>query len=209
MSNADRSVITELFGERQLKSFDSLNEMIRKTKGADLSKITAQEIDELFGQYGTDAVKKLSKTIALRTAKEADAKKIADNVILRGIIKGDFSELTPHLFADALVSGNPVKVKQAMAQILKGSPDEIAAVRQEYVSQLFAKYSSGAQLDSTGAGIWNPQRLAADLAGKNGKTLRANMESVLGKKQASEIIAANQVLDAGSVSYTHLRAHET
>ena len=47
-------------------------------------------------------------------------------------------------------------------------------------------------------GIWNPQRLAADLAGKNGKTLRANMESVLGKKQASEIIAANQVLDAGS-----------
>ena len=144
-------------------------------------------------------LKKLSKTIALRTAKEADAKKIADNVILRGIIKGDFSELTPHLFADALVSWpNPVKVKQAMAQILKGSPDEIAAVRQEYVSQLFAKYSSGAQLDSTGAGIWNPQRLAADLAGKNGKTLRANMESVLGKKQASEIIAANQVLDAGS-----------
>jgi hypothetical protein len=198
LSNADRSVITELFGERQLKSFDSLNEMIRKTKGADLSKITAQEIDELFGQYGTDAVKKLSKAIALRTAKEADAKAIADNVILRGIIKGDFSELTPHLFADALVVGNPVKVKQAMAQILKGSPDEIAAVRQEYVSQLFAKYSSGAQLDSTGAGIWNPQRLAADLAGKNGKTLRANMESVLGKKQTSEIIAANQVLDAGS-----------
>ena len=109
LSNADRSVITELFGERQLKSFDSLNEMIRKTKGADLSKITAQEVDELFGQYGTDAVKKLSKAIALRTAKEADAKAIADNVILRGIIKGDFSELTPHLFADALVSGNPVK----------------------------------------------------------------------------------------------------
>ena len=129
---------------------------------------------------------------------QLDAKAIADNVILRGIIKGDFSELTPHLFADALVAGNPVKVKQAMAQILKGSPDEIAAVRQEYVSQFFARYSGGAQLDSTGAGIWNPQRLAADLAGKNGKTLRANMEAVLGKKQASEIIAANQVLDAGS-----------
>jgi hypothetical protein len=198
LSNADRSVMTELFGERQLKSFDSLNEMIRKTKGADLSKITTQEVEELFGQYGTDAVKKLSKTIALRTAKEADAKKIADNVILRGIIKGDFSELTPHLFADALITGNTNKVKQAMSQILKGSPDEIAAVRQEYVSQFFARYSGGAQLDSTGAGIWNPQRLAADLAGKNGKTLRANMEAVLGKKQASEIIAANQVLDAGS-----------
>ena len=99
LSNADRSVITELFGERQLKSFDSLNEMIRKTKGADLSKITAQEIDELFGQYGTDAVKKLSKTIASRTTGQADAKKIADNVILRGIIKGDFFRLTPHLFA--------------------------------------------------------------------------------------------------------------
>ena len=36
LSNADRSVITELFGERQLEVFfDSLNEMIRKTKGAD------------------------------------------------------------------------------------------------------------------------------------------------------------------------------
>ena len=198
LSNTDRSVMTELFGERQLKSFDSLNEMIRKTKGADLSKITAQEVDELFGQYGTDAVKKLSKAIALRTAKEGDAKVIADNVILRGIIKGDFTELTPHLFADALITGNTNKVKQAMTQILKGSPDEIAAVRQEYVSQFFARYSGGAQLDSTGAGIWNPQRLAADLAGKNGKTLRANMESVLGKKQASEIIAANQVLDVGS-----------
>jgi len=198
LSNADRSIITELFGERQLKSFDTLNEIVRKTRGADLSKITTQEIEDLFGQYGTDAVRNLSKTIAARTAKEAEAKKIADNVILRNIIKGDFSELTPHLFADALITGNTNKVRQAMAQIAKGSPDEILAVRQEYISQFFARYSGGAQLDSTGAGIWNPQRFAADLAGKNGKTLRANMEAVLGKKKATEIISANQVLDAAS-----------
>ena len=198
LSNADRGVMRELFGERQLKSFDTLNETIRKTKGADLSKITNQEIEELFGQYGTDAVRSLSKTIAARTVAEAEAKKISDNVILRNIIKGDFSELTPHLFADALITGNTSKVKQAMAQIAKGSPDEILAVRQEYVSQFFARYSGGAQLDSTGAGIWNPQRFAADLAGKNGKTLKANMETVLGKKKATEIIAANQVLEAAS-----------
>ena len=163
-----------------------------------LSKITAQEIDELFGSNTAQMLlKNCLRQLPSEQAKEADAKKIADNVILRGIIKGDFSELTSAFVCRCFSFWqSQFKVKQAMAQILKGSPDEIAAVRQEYVSQLFAKYSSGAQLDSTGegAGIWNPQRLAADLAGKNGKTLRANMESVLGKKQASEIIAANQVL---------------
>jgi len=198
LSQSDRDVISELFGDRRLKSFDILNEMTRKTKGADLSKITTEELDEVFGQYGTDAVKQLSKKIAERTAKEKSAEELAGNVIINGIIRGDFTELTPHLFADALISGNPARVGQAMKQILKGSKDEIAAVRQEYVSQFFAKYSGGAQLDSAGAGIWNPQALAKDLAGKNGKTLRANMESVLGKTQTAEILAANQVLDAGS-----------
>ena len=198
LSQPDRDVIEELFGSRRLKSFDALNEMIRKTKGADMSKVTEADIEELFGQYGTDVAKKLSKKIAERTAKQKRADKIAGNVILNNIVKGNFDELTPHLFADALISGNPTKVKAAMKEIKKGSSEEIAAVRQEYISQFFAKYSGGAQLDSSGAGIWNPQALARDLAGKNGKTIRANMEAVLGKKQASEIIAANQVLDAGS-----------
>ena len=198
LSQSDRDVIEELFGARRLKSFDALNEMIRKTKGADLSKVTEADIEELFGQYGADVANKISKKIAERTAKQARADKIAGNVILNNIVKGNFDELTPHLFADALISSNPTKVKAAMKEIMKGSPEEISAVRQEYISQFFAKYSGGAQLDSTGAGIWNPQALAKDLAGKNGKTIRANMEAVLGKKQASEIIAANQVLDAGS-----------
>jgi hypothetical protein len=198
LSQSDRDVISELFGASRLKSFDTLNEMVRKTKNADLSKITKEELDEVFGQYGTDAVRKLSKKIADRTAKETEAKTLANNVIINGIIRGDFTELTPQLFADALVSGNPAKVRQAMQQILKGSKDEVAAVRQEYVSQFFAKYSGGAQLDSLGAGIWNPQALARDLLGKNGKTIKTNMETVLGKQTTSEILAANQVLDAGS-----------
>lgn len=198
LSQGDRDVIEELFGSGRLKAFDNLNEIIKKTKGADLSKITKEELDELFGTLGTDKVNALSKKIALRTSKQNEADEIAGNVILNGIIRGDFTELTPHLFADAMVSGNPAKVKRAMSEILKGSTDEIAAVRQEYVSQFFAKYSGGAQLDSAGAGIWNPQKLARDLAGKNGKTLKANMESVLGKKMANEILAANKVLDAGS-----------
>ena len=198
LSQSDRDVVAELFGGSRLKSFDTLNEIVRRTKGADLSKVTKEELEEVLSGLGTDAVKSISRKIAARTAKETRAKELADNVIIGGIIRGDFTELTPHLFADALIKGNPAKVKQAMSQILKGSDDEIASVRQEYVSQFFAKYSGGAQLDSAGAGIWNPQALARDLAGNNGKTIKANMEAVLGKKQTSEILAANEVLDAGS-----------
>lgn len=198
LSRSDRDVIESLWDGRKLKAFDTVNEMIRKTKGADFSKITADELDEVFGALGTDKVSALAKKIAQRTAKEGDAQKLANNLIIKKIIRGEFDELSPHLFADALINGNPTMVNGAMAKILQGSKEEIAGVRQEYVSQFFAKYSGGAQLDSAGAQIWNPQQLAVDLAGKNGKTLKANLRAVLGKDMAEEILAANKLLDAGS-----------
>ena len=76
----------------------------------------------------------------------------------------------------------PRRSSEVMNVLKQGPKEEVEAVRQEFVSQLFARFSNGAQLDSAGMGIWNPQAMQKALKGKDGRKLLGNMKSVLGTK---------------------------
>jgi hypothetical protein len=196
LSSADRNVARELWGKRKLDAFDRLNKQVNQLNGADMSKVTADEIDELFSAYSTDAKDAVARKIAKRTKLEARAEKMRSNALLKKIIKdGGYGELDVHLFADDLLRGSPEQVKKVMG-MLKG--EEAKAVKQEFVSQLFSKFQTGAQLSSDGLGIWNPQAMQRALSEQGGATMLKNMKAVLGKKSAKEIIAANDVLAASS-----------
>jgi len=196
LSKTDRGVATQLWGKRKLDAFDRLNQQVKQMNGSDMSKVTTEELDELFSAFSTDAQKKIASKIAKRTKLQKRAERMKTNAVLNKIIKdGGYGELDAHRFADDLIIGSPEQVKKVM-RLLKG--EERKAVEQEFVSQLFSRFQSGAQLSSEGLSIWNPQAMKSALEGKSGKTLRKNMENVLGKKNANEIIAANDVLAAAS-----------
>ena len=61
LSNADRTIAEELWGKRRLNSFDRLNRQVKQIKGADMSKVKPEEVDELFSAFATNDVDRVAQ----------------------------------------------------------------------------------------------------------------------------------------------------
>ena len=213
--NFDADIARELFDKSKVDSLRNLQQALKQAQKNNpklaTGNVKPEEINELFSAYGTQPRQKIINKILERNKKLAKARDLENKRLIKMLLptkdkttgaweEPKMSGTSFATFADNFIATTPDDVRKAMGALrAQGDEEGLKAFQQEFVAQLFRRYSKGAQrVGKKNLDLWNPQALDDALKGKLGPNIKKNMKEVLGETRTKEILSANDLLKEAS-----------
>ena len=201
--NFDEDIVRELFGNRAIRDLANLQKRMKQAKGVKVADISREDVYELFSAYSGNEKGRIMAKIVQRAKQQSRMNKMLNAKLLKKLqpkkgaggewLEPDMTGFDLAKFSKGFVDATPSQVDSAV-KALKAQGDELGlqAFRQSYIGNLFDRFASNAQVDRFGNPLWNPE--AFQQATKSGSPMLQNLETILGKDGAQEILSANRVL---------------
>jgi hypothetical protein len=196
-------IVEELWGRSKVKEMHNLQKRLVQSK-INTAELTKENLDEYLSAMTGDERKRIFNEIVKRGRISKKLAKQKNAVLLRKMqpkydkqtgtwLEPEVSGMSLAKFSEGFIEADTTQVIRAM-KLMEAQGDDlgIQAFRQSYIGNLLDGYSGGAQIDSFGNPLWNPKAL--EQAMRPGTKLRNNMDAILGKDGALEILDANRVL---------------
>lgn len=203
-------IIEALWGKSKVKQFNNLQQRLSQFKGKNVADLSREDVDSYLTALTGDEKSAIIKEINKRSDAKSMLASQKNAVLLRKMqpkfdkqtgqwLEPEVSGMSLAKFSEDFIGVDPSQVKKAM-EAMKAQGDDlgIQAFRQSYIGNLLDGYKAGAQVDRFGNPLWNPKALKNAMT--KGSKLRTNMETILGKDGASDLLDANRVLIEASES---------
>ena len=197
-------IVAALWGDGKVKQMRNLQQRLIQSKGIKAAELSVDDVNSYLTALTGDEKDRILKGIVKRSAAKQKLAKQKNAILLRKMqpkydkqtgtwLEPEVSGMSLAKFSDGFIGADTTQVIRAM-KLMEAQGDDlgIQAFRQSYIGNLLDSYSAGAQIDSFGNTLWNPKALKEAM--KPGTKLRNNMDAILGKDGALEILDANRVL---------------
>jgi len=195
----DKEILRELYGydssgvfreglaKRKIEAMERLNRSLAQSK-VDVSKVAPEDVERLLDtltpREAADVVKSITKKAKLEQAQD-DA---LANTLWKKIAKGEWEAMDNEVFAEAALTKSPKTLRKLLDDMPAGSREPF---KQDFVRAIFGTAQDGAQINSRGAALWNPNSLEKTLAKR-----KAQIKSVLREEGYEDLVAANKFMKA-------------
>lgn len=145
--NYDQGYLDTLFGPnsgRVARGLDTLNENLKKLKGASVSNMTLTDLNQLSSALTKTERDRVASQIIKREEAKRQEQKLVTSKIYEAAKKGNFENIDPDLLSNSIYSDWTVgQVQTAMKQLNKISPEGRNLYRPDFLRILLDKYNGG------------------------------------------------------------------
>ena len=195
----DKEILRELYGydssgvfreglaRRKIESMERLNRSLKQSK-VDVSKVAPEDVERLLDTLTPKEASEVVARITKKAKLEAAQDEALANTLWKKIAKGEWEAMDNEVFAEAALSKSPKTLRKLLDDMPEGSREPF---KQDFVRAIFGTAQDGAQINSRGAALWNPNSLEKTLAKR-----KSQIKSVLGEDGYEDLVAANKFMKA-------------
>ena len=174
-------------GQRKIDALNKLNRSLEQSK-IDISKIQPDDVARMLDTLSDRERDEVVSSIVKKAKLEAKQDELLANTLWRKASMGEWDALDNEVFAQAALTKTP----ETLRKLIKQMPEESREpFRQDFMRTIFGTAQDGAQINSRGAKLWNPDSLEKTLVKR-----KAQIKAVLGDEMYDDLVAANKFMKA-------------
>jgi hypothetical protein len=198
----DKEIVRELYGygsdgvyragraQRKIDALEKLNKSLEQSK-VDASDLSPDDVTRVLDTLSDREQREVISSITKRAKAEAKQNELLSNVLWKKVAKGEWEAMDNEVFAQAAFTKSP----QTLRKLINEMPAESREpFKQDFVRTIFGTAQDGAQINSNGAKLWNPDSLEKTL-----RTKKSQIKAVLGEDGYDDLVAANKFMQASEL----------